>query len=137
MDEGMPASAALAEMDRVAQAVRHRSRWYGRFLLALGAGTVVYYAGIEAADRRLPAVIGLMLCWLGFVLALVLWAERQPVWARDLRPWRWPLFALYFATVSGTVALSATVWAGQPGRWVLGVIPAVPCAVGAWVVLRR
>lgn len=130
--------AALAELDRVGQVVRDRSRWYGRFLLVLGTGTFVYYVAVNAAAPATPATLALLsLGWTGFVLLLAGWARRQPVMWRGIRRLRMMLMLLYFALVAATVFLNATVWQDLPGRWALGIVPAVPCLIGAWVVLRR
>lgn len=129
--------AALDELDRVGRAVRLRSRWYGWFLLALGAGTFAYYVAVDLAGRGLAAVALLALGWVVFMLALNGWADRQPVLWRGLRRLRLPLLVVYFALIGLTVLASATLLDGAPGRWALGIVPALPCFAGAWLVLRR
>jgi hypothetical protein len=129
--------AALAELDRVGQAVRLRSRWYGWFLLALGAGTIAYYAAAAVVDREVTTLVLLSAGWIVFMLALNGWAGRQPVFWRGLHHLRRPLLAVYFTLVGATVLAGATLLDDQPGRWALGVIPALPCFAGAWLVLRR
>jgi len=129
--------AALDELDRVGQAVRLRSRWYGWFLLVLGAGTIAYYAAVGLVDREFVVLSLLAVGWIAFILALNAWADRQPVLRRGLRRlWR-PLLAVYFALAGATVLAGTTLLDDQPGRWALGIIPALPCFAGAWLVLRR
>jgi hypothetical protein len=129
--------AALAELDRVGRAVRLRSRWYGWFLAALGAGTIAYYAAVEVAGSGLATVGLLALGWTAFVVTLNAWADRQPVLWRGLRHLRRPLLGVYFALVGATVLASVTLLRDETGRAALGVIPALPCFAGAWLVLRR
>jgi hypothetical protein len=129
--------AALAELDRVGRVVRLRSRWYGWFLAALGAGTIAYYAAVEVAGSGLATVGLLALGWTAFVVTLNAWADRQPVLRRGLRHLRRPLLGVYFALVGATVLASVTLLRDETGRAALGVIPALPCFAGAWLVLRR
>lgn len=129
---------ALAELERVGRAVRLRSQWYGRFLLLLGGGTIAYYVLVNAAAPATPVLlVAVALGWTVFVVSLVRWARAQPVTWRGIRrsqPW---LMTVYFGLIAATVALNSTVWHDAPGRWALGVVPALPCLIGAWVVLRR
>jgi hypothetical protein len=129
--------AALAELDRVGRAVRLRSRWYGWFLAALGAGTIAYYAAVAAAGDGLATIGLLALGWTTFMVTLTAWADRQPVLWRGLRHLRRPLLGVYFALVGATVLASVTLLHDQAGRGALGIIPALPCFAGAWMVLRR
>lgn len=129
--------AALAELDRVSRAVQLRSRWYGWFLLALGAGTIAYYAAVEVAGTGLATIGLLALGWTAFMATLNAWADRQPVLWRGLRHLRRPLLGVYFALVGATVLASVTLLDDQAGRGALGIIPALPCFAGAWLVLRR
>jgi len=135
---GPSSLAALVELDRVRRAVRLRSRWYGRFLLVLGAGTLAYYVAVNAAAPATPpTLVAVSLGWTAFVTLLARWARAQPVTARGIRRLRLRVMTLYFGLVAATVVLSGTVWHDTPGRWALGLVPALPCLVGAWVVLRR
>ncbi len=128
----------LEELDRVGRVVRDRSRWYRRQLLLLGLGTIVYYAAVNlAAPASTSIVVMLALGWTGFVAALAWWARSQPVMWRGMRRLRILLMTLYFALVAATLLLNTTVLHDAPWRWALGVIPALPCLVGAWAVLRR
>lgn len=135
---GPSSTAALAELDRVGQAVRLRSRWYGRFLLMLAAGTLAYYVVVNAAAPATPpTLVAVSLGWTVFVVSLARWARAQPVTWRGIRQLRLRVMSVYFGLVAATVVLGGTVWQDTPGRWALGVVPALPCLVGAWVVLRR
>lgn len=134
MDERL----ALHELDRLAEAVRVHSRWYGRYLLALAGGTIAYYVAVNAVAPAAPAMVVLLaLCWTGFAVALAGWARRQPVVWQGIRRLRPPLMLVYFALVAATVLLNVTVLKDVPVRWALGAVPALPCLVGAWLVLRR
>lgn len=135
---GQSSTAALAELDRVDRAVRLRSRWYGRYLLALGAGTVAYYAVVNVATPATPlTLVAVALGWTVFVMLLVRWMRAQPVTWRGIRRLRLTLMTVYFGLVAATVVLNLTVWHDTPGRWGLGIVPALPCLIGAWMVLRR
>jgi hypothetical protein len=132
------ARTALDELDRVGQAVRLRSRWYGHFLALLGAGTVAYFAAVNLAVPATTAdIVALSLGWTTFIVLLTGWARRQPVVWRGIRQLRPPLMLAYYALVAATVTLNVTVLSGLPARWALGIVPAVPCLAGAWLVLRR
>jgi hypothetical protein len=131
-------TVALAELDRVERAVRLRSRWYARYLLALGAGTIAYYAAVDVAAPATPLTLtALALGWSGFMILLVRWMRAQPVTWRGIRRLRATLMTVYFGLVAATVTLNATVWHDLPGQWGLGIVPALPCLIGAWAVLRR
>jgi hypothetical protein len=135
---GQSSTSALAELDRVERAVRLRSRWYGRYLLALGAGTIAYYALVDVAAPASPVtLVAVALGWFVFIMLLVRWMRAQPVTWRGIRRLRLTLMTVYFGLITATVVLNATVWHDAPGRWVLGIVPALPCLIGAWAVLRR
>jgi hypothetical protein len=130
--------AALEELNRVGQVVRDHSRWYRRYLLALAAGTIAYYAAVNlAAPASAAIVLVLALGWMVFITALAWWARSQPVMWRGMRRLRILLMTLYFALVAVSLLLNTTVLHDVPWSWALGVIPALPCLVGAWAVLRR
>jgi hypothetical protein len=134
----MDARMALDELDRVGLAVRLRSRWYGHFLMVLGAGTAGYFAAVNLAVPATPAdIAALTLGWTGFVVLLGGWARRQPVVWRGIQRLRPPVMVAYSVLVAMTILLNVTVLRELPARWALGAIPAMPCLVGAWLVLRR
>ena len=131
-------AAALAELDRVKRVVRSRSRWYGHFLLILGGGTVGYYVACDIAGTVTPArVAALALGWSTFVVALAWWGRQQPVTWHGDRRLRAVLMAVYFALVGATLLVRDAIGLELPASWLLGIVPALPCLVGAWMVLRR
>lgn len=127
----------LEEINRVGKVVRDRSRWYRRYLLTLGAGTILYYAAVNFAAPSVTIVLLLAACWTGFITVLAWWSRSQPVMWRGIRRLRILLMTLYFGLAAVSLLLNTTVLLDSPWRWTLGVIPALPCLVGAWAVLRR
>jgi hypothetical protein len=116
----MDARAALEELNRVGLAVRLRSRWYGYFLMALGAGTAGYFAAVNLAVPATPVdVVALTLGWTGFVALLAGWARRQPVVWQGVQRLRPPVMVAYSVLVAVCVLLNVTccVTCRPAGRW--------------------
>ncbi|WP_117209261.1 hypothetical protein [Allorhizocola rhizosphaerae] len=141
MNSGLTSHSAaeeLQELDRVGQVVRDRSRWYRRYLLALGTGTIAYYAAVNlAAPASAALVFAIAAIWTAFITFLYWWSRSQPVMWRGLRPLRILLMVLYFTLVIVSLLLNVTVLHDAPWSWALGIIPALPCLIGSWTVLRR
>lgn len=131
------ARQALDEIHRTRQAVHLQSQWYGQYLAILGTATVAYYLAVEAVAGK-PAGIALaIVCWVVFMALLDGWAQRQGVLRRGLRRTRNQVLVLYAVLAGLTILFSTTYLPDAPGRWLLGLLPAAPCLVGACWALRR
>lgn len=131
------ARQALDEISRTRQVVHLQSQWYGQYLVILGAATTAYYLAAESVTGHPLEIAAMIACWALFITLLDGWAKRQPVLRRGLQRARSRVFVLYALLAGLTVLFSATFLGDTPGRWMLGLLPAVPCLIGAWWALRR
>lgn len=131
------ARRALDEINRTRQVVHLQSQWYGQYLVILGAATTAYYLAAETVAGGAAGIVAMIAGWAVFITLLDGWAKRQPVLRLGLQRTRTRVLVLYALFAGLTVLFSATVLPGVPGRWMLGLLPAVPCLIGAWWALRR
>lgn len=138
-DEGPPVTpdVAAGQVEQVRRRVRTKGRWHGWMWLAMAVATPVFLIGTQVDEYS----------WLSFwvaiaymVLGFVLWQvdARRPVRSRAHARVERPATVAFVVTMV-VVAVATIVLdpSGAPGWYVvLALLPAVPAAVAAAVVLR-
>ncbi len=135
-DERLHAGAALAVIARVDRRVRGKARWHAWVWLIAGASTAGAYVSQAAFAGDLGDVIAV--AYVALALLLACYACRQRVVGRDAARIERRMACAYLALCALTVVLESTVVPAWWSPWVIpvGLLPAMPCAVIAWKVLR-
>jgi len=131
------AQSRLADADRVQEAVRRRTKWYVRYLVAFGIATII---AVTAAGFVRGPVSGAVFAvvWGAFVVAASVWGNRFGATRRGFQrthlTWLAVWLALYMVVLFGGIA-----WFPHQLAWFLpgGVVTSLPCFVTAFLEARR
>lgn len=135
--ERFDAAAALGEVRRIDRRARSSGRWHGWLWLAIGVMTPTFFISVysDSGDFGLAVAVAFMVAG----LVLWFWESRRPVLGREGARIDKPLTWIYVALMTLVSILATTVLPDGFSVWLLlaGMVPAVPCLIGAWLVFRR
>ncbi|SFT43012.1 hypothetical protein SAMN04487904_10234 [Actinopolyspora lacussalsi subsp. righensis] len=132
----MPPDEALGRAGHMSELARDGSRWFGYMLILLGLFTTGFLVGQALSEGWIATVVA----WLfaGCIAGLFWYVNRQRVLSRTAARIIWKFTLVYMALAVVTSVVTST-WLDDEPLWqcLLALLPALPCWVSAWWVLRR
>ncbi|TNY37871.1 hypothetical protein EIO00_06400 [Thermomonospora catenispora] len=131
----MDARAALARARALQERVRHRSRWYARFLWLFGAGSFVTTLLLAFGTPVRLVAAGL---WGALVIGLSVYAVRQPVARHGFGVRHGVVIGVWATVYAVVVTVGVTAFDGDLRWWLPGAVAvALPALIGARLEGRR
>jgi hypothetical protein len=137
-DEPLPPESALSRIDQAQNRVREGRRWQAGTLAGAGAFTLGYFALLGWSDDpdHLLNMALIMLPTFAVLAAVQAWGRRSAPRSRETARRRQRLSVAY-AVLACAAGLLAVLLPHPVPAALAGVLPAVPCFVGARWAARR
>ena len=133
-EESLEPDVALDHINRAEELVRSGHRWRAKLFAGVGVWTVAYFAVMGGFDYPQSGLVNtVMLVIPVFVVLIVgrVLEKHRAVQSRRVVRWEGLLFCVYMGLYLMAFVLALHLPNGFPTALV-GVIPAVPCFIGAW-----
>ena len=131
-DKPLGPESALSRIEQAEGRVRRGRRWQAGTLAAVGAATLAYFALLGWSDNR-SGLVGMVLTVLPALAVLAgveTWGRRSAPAGRETVRWQQRLAVVYALLACGAGVLAVLLPHPAPAA-LAGVLPALPCFVGA------
>lgn len=137
-DKPLRPESALSRIDQAQSRVRRGRRWQSGTLAGVGGVTIAYFAllGWSGSPSGLVDVVLTMLPAIAVLAAVEVWGRRSAPQSRTAARWQQQLAVAYALSACCAGVLAVALPHPAPAA-LAGVLPAVPCFLGAWWAGRR
>ncbi|MGH3784051.1 MAG: hypothetical protein ACRDRO_26400 [Pseudonocardiaceae bacterium] len=133
----MDPQVTLAHAERLGRRVTDRSRWYGQFLMVFGVAVMVVTPLWGLITGGTAAVV-VNIAWGVFIIAITVYARRQPVAARGMGRRYVLVVGVWMAIYAGVLIPGFILFPHNPAWWIPGGLAAAsPFYLGAYRERRR
>lgn len=133
----MDPQAALAHAERLGRRVTGRSRWYGQFLVVFGSAVMVVTPLWGLVTGGTAALV-VNISWISFLVAVTVYARRQPVAGRGMGRRYVLVIGAWLVTYAAVLVPGFIFFPHNPAWWIPGGLAAAsPFYLSAYWEHRR
>ncbi|MGI8336040.1 hypothetical protein ACRYCC_39375 [Actinomadura scrupuli] len=135
--DAVTAQGALDHAARLRATVDHRSRWLVRYQTVFGAAAFLMVLTLGMLDGPAGVIAGTAV-WVAVIVALSVYAIRQPVAHRGTAVAHGAMLTTWGLLYATVLAVGTALFPGEPGWWLPGAVAvSLPGFVSAYLTSRR